>query len=100
MSEMYASGSAGDSGAQEPQSGTVETAKSEAGEVDGTAKAAAGPVVETDKTEAASVARETKRQVKAQYSQQPRELKAQADVTQQRVRGGLRAVGEELGTID
>lgn len=99
MSEMYASGSAGASGAQEPQSGTVETAKSEAGEVAGTAKAEAGHVVETAKTEAASVARETKRQVKDLYSQTQRELKEQAAVQQQRVAEGLRSVGDELGSM-
>jgi vacuolar-type H+-ATPase subunit H len=96
---MYGNGSVGASGAQEPQSGTVGTAKNEAGEVAGSAKQEAGRVVETAKTEAASVAREAKSQVKDLYSQTQRELKEQAAHQQQRVAEGLRAVGDELGSM-
>lgn len=99
MSEMYGNGSVGASGAQEPQSGTVDTAKNEAGEVAGSAKHEAGRVVDTAKTEAASVAREAKSQVKNLYSQTQHELKEQAAVQQQRVAEGLRSVGDELGSM-
>jgi vacuolar-type H+-ATPase subunit H len=96
---MYGSGSVGASGAHEPQSGTVDTAKNEAGEVVGSAKDEAGRVVDTAKTEAASVAREAKTQVKDLYSQTQRELKEQAAVQQQRVADGLRSVGDELASM-
>jgi len=96
---MYGNGSVGASGAQEPQSGTVDTAKNEAGEVAGSAKQEAGRVVETAKNEAGSVAREAKSQVKDLYAQTQRELREQAAVQQQRVAEGLRSVGDELGSM-
>jgi len=83
----------------EPQSGTAETAKNEAGEVAGSAKAEAGHVVETARSEAASVAGEAKTQVKDLYAQTQRELKDQAATQQQRVAEGLRSVGDELGAM-
>ncbi|MCK6068414.1 MULTISPECIES: hypothetical protein [Microbacterium] len=98
MSNMYGGEPAVTSTA-EPQSGKVDTAKSEAGEVAGSAKAEAGHVVETAKSEAASVAGEAKTQVKDLYAQTQRELRDQAATQQQRVAEGLRSVGDELGAM-
>lgn len=95
MSGMYG----GAPGAEQPQSGTVETAKNEVGEVAGSAKQEAGHVVETAKGEAASVAREAKSQVRDLYSQTTSELREQAATQQQRVAEGLRTVGQQLGAM-
>lgn len=95
MSGMYG----GAPGAEQPQSGTAETMKTEAGEVAGSAKQEAGHVVETAKEEAASVAREAKSQVKDLYAQTTSELKDQAATQQQRVAEGLRSVGQQLGAM-
>jgi vacuolar-type H+-ATPase subunit E/Vma4 len=86
-------------GAEQPQSGTVDTAKNEAGEIAGSAKQEAGHVVETAKSEATSVAQETKRQAKDLYAQTQTELKEQAATQQQRVADGLRSIGEELRSM-
>lgn len=100
MSESYGGEPVSVPGAATPQpSGTVETAKNEAGEVAGTAKQEASHVVETAKDEAAAVAGEAKTQVKDLYSQTQGELKEQATVQQQRVADGLRAVGDELNSM-
>lgn len=98
MSNMYG-GEPAVTSSPEPQSGTAETAKSEASEVAGSAKAEAGHVVETAKSEAASVAGEAKTQVKDLYAQTQRELRDQAATQQQRVAEGLRSVGDELGAM-
>lgn len=97
MSESYGGGYAAPTGGGSPQpSGTVETAKNEAGQVAGTATQEAGHVVETAKSEAATVAGEAKTQVKDLYRQTQNELKDQAGAQQQRVADGLRSVGQEL----
>lgn len=100
MSESYGGGYAAPTGGGNSQpSGTVDTAKNEAGEVAGTATQEAGHVVETAKSEAANVAGEAKTQVKDLYTQTQSELKEQAGVQQQRVAEGLRTVGDELNSM-
>lgn len=100
MSESYGGEPVNVPGATTPQpSGTVETAKNEAGEVAGTAKQEAGHVVAAAKDEAVAVAGEAKTQVKDLYAQTQGELKEQATVQQQRVAAGLRAVGDELTSM-
>ncbi|MFG6477310.1 hypothetical protein ACFXP7_13085 [Microbacterium sp. P06] len=100
MSESYGGGYTAPTGGESSQpSGTVETAKNEAGEVASTATHEAGHVVETAKNEAAAVAGEAKTQVKDLYTQTQGELKEQAGVQQQRVAEGLRSVGEELESM-
>ncbi|MFG6504063.1 hypothetical protein [Microbacterium sp. P05] len=100
MSESYGGAPGTTPGAGTPQSsGSVETAKNEAGEVASTAKQEAGHVVETAKTEAANVTGEAKTQVKDLYRQTQSQLKEQAGEQQQRVSEGLRSVGEELQSM-
>ena len=100
MSESYGGGLGDASAARTPeQSGAVETAKNEAGELAGTAKQEAGHVVATAKDEAANVAGEAKTQVKDLYAQTQSELKEQAGTQQQRVAEGLRSVGDELKSM-
>ena len=81
------------------QSGSVETAKQEAGELKDTAVSEAGHVAETAKGEAKAVAQEVKYQAKDLYAQTQRELKDQAQVQQQRVAAGLRSVSDELQSM-
>jgi len=81
------------------QSGSVETAKQEAGELKDTAVSEAGHVAETAKGEAKAVAQEVKYQAKDLYAQTQRELKDQAQVQQQRAAVGLRSVSDELQSM-
>ena len=81
------------------QSGSVETAKQEAGELKDTAVSEAGHVAETAKGEAKAVAREVKYQAKDLFAQTQRELKDQAQVQQQRAAVGLRSVSDELQSL-
>lgn len=80
-------------------SGTVETAKSEAGAVKDTAVHAAKDVAHTAKEEAASVAGEAKLQFKDLYAQSRTELTGQASQQQERLASGLSAAGDELGSM-
>ena len=82
------------------QSGSVETAKQEAGELKDTAVSEAGHVAETAKGEAKAVAQEVKYQAKDLYAQTQRELKDQAQVQQHRAAVGLRSVSDELRVDD
>lgn len=77
-------------------SGTVDTAKAEAGALTDTARDRAGGVVDTAKGETKDVAREVKSQARSLYAQTTRELRDQAGTQQQRVASGLRSVSDEL----
>jgi hypothetical protein len=81
------------------QSGSVETAKQEAGALKDTAVSEAGHVAETAKGEAKAVAQEVKYQAKDLYAQTQRELKDQAQVQQHRAAAGLRSVSDELQSL-
>jgi hypothetical protein len=81
------------------QSGSVETAKQEAGALKDTAVSEAGHVAETAKGEAKAVAQEVKYQAKDLYAQTQRELKDQAQAQQHRAAAGLRSVSDELQSL-
>ena len=81
------------------QSGSVETAKQEAGALKDTAVSEAGHVADTAKGEAKAVAQEVKYQAKDLYAQTQRELKDQAQVQQHRAAVGLRSVSDELQSM-
>ncbi len=91
-------GPAGTGGA-DAQSAKAETVKEEASAVTGTATTVAKDVAHTAKDEAASVAGEAKTQLKDLYAQSRSEVSDQAAQQQERIAGGLRAAGEELGSM-
>lgn len=78
-------------------SGTVDTAKEQAGQLTDSAKASATEVAQSAKSAATDVAGEAKRQAKDLLHESRTELVEQAGVQQQRVAAGLRSLGEELG---
>ncbi|WJL96929.1 hypothetical protein QSU92_07115 [Microbacterium sp. ET2] len=79
--------------------GTVDTAKREASDLAHTAGDQAKGVVDAAKSEASSVAHEAKYQAKDLFAQSQQELKDQARTQQERVAGGLRAVGGDLQSM-
>jgi len=81
------------------QQGKVDAAKEAAGGLKDTAAEQASAVAGTAKDEAKNVAREAKSQAKDLYHQTQSELKEQAGAQQQRVASGLRALGDELGSM-
>ncbi|NYF16658.1 ElaB/YqjD/DUF883 family membrane-anchored ribosome-binding protein [Microbacterium sp. AK009] len=87
------------SGGSMGSSGTVDTAKREASDLAHTAGDQAKSVVDTAKSEASSVAHEAKYQAKDLFAQSQQELSAQARTQQERVAGGLRAVGGDLQSM-
>jgi ElaB/YqjD/DUF883 family membrane-anchored ribosome-binding protein len=78
-------------------SGTVDTAKEQAGQLTDSAKASATEVAQSARSAATDVAGEAKRQAKDLLHESRAELVEQAGVQQQRVAAGLRSLGEELG---
>lgn len=78
-------------------SGTVDTAKEQAGQLADSAKSSASDVAQSAKSAATDVAGEAKRQAKDFWHESRSELVDQAGVQQQRVAAGLRSLGEELG---
>lgn len=97
MSESY--GTSAPSTTTPDASGTVETAKHEAGALKDTATDQAKDVAGTLKDEASAVVGEAKTQAKDLYKLTQSELKEQAQTQQQRVALGLRAVSDELGSM-
>lgn len=100
MSDNYETTRSNSSGVQ--SSGTsdkVAAAKQEAADLTGTVGTEAKTVVASAKDEAASVVGEAKTQAKDLYAQTQRELKEQAGTQQKRVAEGLRAVGDDLGSM-
>ena len=82
------------------ESGSLDTARTEAAEIKDTAVSEAGHVVDTAKDEACvGRASEAKTQAKDLYAQTQRELKDQASTQQQRIAGGLRSVSDELDSM-
>lgn len=86
-------------GGADAGAGKTETVKDEASAVTGTATDAAKDVAHTAKDEAASVAGEAKSQLKDLYAQSRTEFSDQAAQQQERVASGLKAAGEELGSM-
>lgn len=100
MSDSYQATSPRGSDVQSPnQPGKVDAAKHEAADLKDTASTQAQDLLGTAKEEAASVVGEAKTQAKDLYAQTQRELKEQANTQQQRLAGGLRTVGDELGSM-
>ncbi|MDQ0729143.1 hypothetical protein [Microbacterium sp. W4I20] len=100
MSDNFESTSPSGSDVQSPDSsGKVDAAKQEATDLKETAATQAKDVLGTVKDEATTVVGEAKTQVKDLYTQAQRELKEQAHTQQQRVAGGLRSIGDELGSM-
>ncbi|HXH34152.1 MAG TPA: hypothetical protein VNJ54_07030 [Plantibacter sp.] len=79
------------------RSGTVDTAKEQAGQLADSAKASASEVAQSAKSAATDVAGEAKRQAKDLLHESRTELIDQAGAQQQRVAAGLRSLGDELG---
>lgn len=99
MSGGFDSGGSQINAAKGGNSGAVETAKSEAGAVKNAAMDAAKGTAHTAKDEVAAVAGTTKSQVKDLYTQTRSELGTQASQQQERLVTGLKAVGDELGSM-
>lgn len=99
MSGGFDSGGSRNNTAEGGSVGAVETAKSEAGAVKNAAVDAAKGTAHTAKEEVAAVAGTTKSQVKDLYAQTRTELETQASQQQERLVTGLRAVGDELGSM-
>lgn len=76
--------------------GTVDTAKEQAGQLADSAKASASEVAQSAKSAATDVAGEARRQAKDLLHESRAELVEQAGAQQQRVAAGLRSLGEEL----
>lgn len=98
MSESYGAMAPNDVSTYD-ESGALETAKREAGDLKDTAVAETSHVAETAKDEAKAVAREVKYQAKDLYSQTQREVRDQAHVQQQRLAVGLSAASRELDSM-
>lgn len=97
MSNSYDTSVSGRTGVDSTDSpDTVDTAKREASDLTHTAADQAKGVVDTAKDEASSVLHEAKFQAKDLFAQTQQEMKDQARTQQQRVAGGLRAVGGDL----
>lgn len=79
--------------------GKMDAAKQEAADLKDTATDQAKDVLGTAKDEASTVVGEAKYQAKDLYAQARQELGDQAGVQQQRIATGLRAVGDDLGSM-
>lgn len=99
MSDNFESTSPSGSDVQSPDSGKIDAAKQEAADLKDTAATQAKDVLDTAKDEVGSVVGEAKTQAKDLYAQTQRELREQANTQQQRVAGGLRTIGDELGSM-
>jgi hypothetical protein len=84
---------------ESPTNGTTDVAKDQAAGVAGSAKDAGQHVAGVAKNEAGNVAAEAGRQVKDILGQTRGEISRQAAEQQQRVAGGLRSLGTELGSM-
>lgn len=100
MSDSYETVSPSGSGGPSPdKSGKVDAAKQEAVDLKDTATSQVKSVAETAKDEASTVVGEAKVQAKDLYAQTQKELKEQTATQQQRIAVGLRAAGDELGSM-
>jgi len=83
----------------QPQSSTTDVAKDQAKSVAGDAKEGGQQVAQTAKEQTHEVASEAKNQARELYQQVRGELGDQAASQHQRAAGGLRSLGDELGSM-